>query len=71
MSYTQLSSERIIKIASEFVGLGYPIPQEIVAHLGPRIIDLIENPGVHDGKTDKNTDGLDKPSPTGETDRSP
>lgn len=64
MSYTQLSSKRIIKIASEFVGLGYPIPHEIVAHLGPEIINLIENPGAKDGNTDKNKNSrLDKSCP--------
>ncbi len=70
MSYTQLSSERIIQIASEFVGLGYPIPQEIVAHLGPEIIHLIQNPGENHGDTDKDTSGLDKSSTVGEAARS-
>ncbi len=66
MSYTQLPSDRIIKIASEFVGLGYPIPQEIVAHLGPEIIHLIENPGADDERLDKTTSKLDKSRTEGE-----
>ncbi len=58
MSYTQLPRERLIQIASEFVGLGDPIPQEIVAHLGPDIILLIENPGENHGNaTDNKTPG--------------
>ncbi len=66
MSYTQLSFDRLIKVASEFVGLGDPIPSEIVAHLGPDVIRLIENPGANDANHKINC-GLDKPSPEGET----
>lgn len=67
MSYTQLPIKKIIKIASEFVGLGYPIPQEIVAHLGPRIINLIEHPGENDDTRNTQDCGLHKSSPVGET----
>ena len=66
MSYTQLSWDRLIKVASEFVGLGDPIPSEIVAHLGPDVIELIENPGANDDRH-KESCGLDQPSPKGET----
>ncbi len=66
MSYTQLSFDRLIKVASEFVGLGDPIPSEIVAHLGPDVIRLIENPGANDEQHQKSC-GLDQSSPKGET----
>ena len=65
MSYTQLSDARIIQVASEFVGLGYPIPEEIVAHLGPEIIYCIKNPGAN-YERDKATSELDSSSPARE-----
>lgn len=71
MSYTQLTDNRIIQVASEFVGLGYPIPQEIVAHLGPEIIRVIENPGAVHDRHNKEAVGLDSTSPAREIATSP